>query len=109
MNAKPTLIASAAALAVATPFAQQPVQQPALKTIDTGERTRYAEMLIDAIVGVGFKTHAFAEYAVDRGFANLACLGGERGEPSWSWDRARLEACDEQELLSIYVQAKGAK
>jgi len=98
-------LASAAALAL---VASDKAAQAAEAIMDVARQTpaqtitRYAELLIDGIHGVGITCSTeFFDYAAGRGFAEVI-------DGAYQWIRPRLEACDEQELLSIYLQARKA-
>ena len=70
---------------------------------NTNGRSRYHELLIDGLVGVGFKSIAYAEQAVAAGYAKFT---GNQHNESWQWDRARLEKTSEAEALALYINAK---
>lgn len=95
-----TINPSAVAIAVAR------MSGSAAPAIVTEERTRYHELLIDGIVGVGFKSVEYAQQAERAGYARFT---GDQHNERWEWVRERLELTSEQEALAIYIQAKGAK
>lgn len=70
-------------------------------------RSRYTELLIDGIVGAGFGgSVAFAQAATLEGYATFT---GNQHNPEWQWRRSRLEQLDQDQLLGIYIEAKGGK
>ena len=64
----------------------------------------FTEMLFaDAIVGVGFPSHAVAEAAVKQG---LAVFSGNQHNEGWTWLRPKLEALPMNDLMDLYTGLK---
>ncbi len=61
------------------------------------------ELIIDAIVGVGFPSCILAAECEKLG---LATFTGNQHNPDWAWNREALNSVDEDKLQELYISLK---
>jgi len=67
----------------------------------------FKQLVIDAIVGVGFAGQMTLAMECER--AGLAEYTGNQHNPSWAWRRAKLEACGLEMLQELYQGLREAR
>lgn len=59
----------------------------------------FRQLLVDAIVGVGFPSIGFAQHCEALGVASFS---GDQQSPSWAWNVSALKGFGATELTALY-------
>ena len=65
------------------------------------------DLLVDAIIGVGFPTMGIGVIAEREKIAHF--MTSRDGTPSWRWDSKKLSALSEEKLQALYHNLKVAQ